>query len=457
MLNVDPTKLPGRPTEWVALLDAIEHADPGDEQVWLEWKSTLDLTSRHDVGTILSKAILAMANRDPDDAGRTMLGHGIVIVGLEPGTIHGVTNVDNADLDKLVSLYVGADGPRWLPHLYTYAGKGVLIVVVDPPCWGDPIWTMRKQIDKYQDGTIFVRKRARSEPANSADIVRLSERLSRTLTAERLNIDVGVECPQPLAKIAWTAEGIDTAIDAERSHLMQPLLQERRDRAIPLVRASLYPAGMPNIGAALRTVQNMFPSEPEPRTEAQYEAEVQTYLDVVRQAMPEALVNVGSGLVPAPRFVATNLTQRNYQRLEVRVHIAGDIWARRTRSWKPELKESLPPRPRLWGPILTNYAQNMPAMYQAPHIPIPPRTTIEHDGSVTLTFLPVDLRPGKAETLEAECILLVPGHRDDPIIAEWSATATNADGQATGSFEIPFSGETVHLRTKREATAEDDD
>ena len=199
VLNVDPTRLPGRPAEWVAFLTAVEHAAPGDEQTWLEWKSTLDLTSRRDVGMILSKAILAMANRDPDDAVRTMGGHGIVIVGLEAGTVHGVTHLDNADLDKTVSAYVGADGPRWEPKWYKREGKDVLIVVIDPPCWGDPIWTFRKQIEKYADGTIFVRKRARSEPANSVDIARLSQRLTRTAAAEGLNIDVGVDCPQLLA------------------------------------------------------------------------------------------------------------------------------------------------------------------------------------------------------------------------------------------------------------------
>jgi hypothetical protein len=456
VLNVDPTKLPGRPAEWVALLHAVEHAADGDEQTWLEWKSSLNLTSKHDVGTILSKAILAMANRDPDDAAKAMTGHGIVIVGLEPGTVHGVTPVDNADLDKLVSLYVGgADGPRWQPHLYKHAGKDVLIVVVDPPRWGDPIWTMRKQIDKYADGTIFVRKRARSEPANSADIARLSERFARTEAAEGLNIDVGIECPQPLARIAWTAEGIESGIDAERAHLMRPLLNERNASALPMTRANLNVSGMPDMRAALRTARGLFPSEPEPRSEEQYEAAVETYLDAVRLAMPEALVNVGSGLVAAPRFVATNLTQRNYQRLEVSVHIAGDIWARRTRSWKPQLEESLPPRPRLWGPLRTSPVLNIPAIYP-PHIPIGPRTTIEHDGSVTLTFVPIDLRPGKTEMLEAECILLVPDHRDEAVIAEWFATATNANGQATGHFEIPFDGQTVNLRTKREAADHDD-
>src|SRR5665811_1531826 len=67
------------------------------------------------------------------------------------------------------------------------------------------------------------------------------------------------------------------------------------------------------------------------------------------------------------------------------------------------------------------------------------------------------LRPGKTKSVEDKYVLLVPSSRDEPVIAQWSATATNADGQANGSFEIPFAGQTVSLRTKREAADENDD
>ena len=186
---------------------------------------------------------------------------------------------------------------------------------------------------------------------------------------------------------------------------------------------------------------------------------METYLNALREAMPGALLSVGSSLVTAPRFVATNLTQRNYEQLEVRVHIAGDVDAERSQSRTPKLEDLLPSRPRPWGPFVRPvYGNLIQALnYPMPNIAIGPRTIVEHDGSITLTFPPVDLRPGSTQTVEDDYVILVPSYRADPVIAEWSATATNANGQATGSFEIPFTGETVHIRTKREATDEDED
>jgi len=99
----------------------------------------------------------------------------------------------------------------------------------------------------------------------------------------------------------------------------------------------------------------------------------------------------------------------------------------------------------------------IPLNYSMPNISVGPHTIIEHDGSITLTFPPIDLRPGKTKSVEDKYVLLVPSSRDEPVIAQWSATATNADGQANGSFEIPFAGQTVSLRTKREAADENDD
>src|SRR5262245_55169541 len=97
VLNVDIQQRPHRVQDWIAILDAVFHASPSDEQSWLEWKSSLDLRSKEHIASIVAKAVLAFANRDPVEAARTVGGIGILIIGLEPGQVHGVSSIDNAD------------------------------------------------------------------------------------------------------------------------------------------------------------------------------------------------------------------------------------------------------------------------------------------------------------------------------------------------------------------------
>jgi hypothetical protein len=78
--------------------------------------------------------------------------------------------------------------------------------------------------------------------------------------------------------------------------------------------------------------------------------------------------------------------------------------------------------------------------------PSAPRLTtrIEQGGSFALTFVPVNLRPGQTEVLEDDLVVLVPGSRRDPVFIEWTATATNVDTIAHGSFELEFTGEDLN-------------
>jgi len=75
-----------------------------------------------------------------------------------------------------------------------------------------------------------------------------------------------------------------------------------------------------------------------------------------------------------------------------------------------------------------------------------PSTTIDSsDGIFTLTFPPVDLRPYQTEILERYWAVLVPAGRTDPVVADWTATATNANGQAHGTITIMCAGPDVNL------------
>ncbi|MFI6244096.1 RNA-binding domain-containing protein [Micromonospora sp. NPDC050795] len=124
---MDTTRRPVRPSEWLAVLDAVYNAEQSDEQTWLEWKSSLDLHSKEQMAKIVSKAIIAMANRDPNEAALTVGGIGILLIGIDPGSVAGVDQVDNADLDQMIANYIGSDGPVWQPHWTQYQGMQILL------------------------------------------------------------------------------------------------------------------------------------------------------------------------------------------------------------------------------------------------------------------------------------------------------------------------------------------
>lgn len=95
-----------RPADLAELVEAVVAGQDEDEADWIEWKSTLDLTTP--AGTFnLSRQILGLANRHPEQAARFMEGLGYVIVGAEPDSVEGVTTVDLAKLDASLARYLG--------------------------------------------------------------------------------------------------------------------------------------------------------------------------------------------------------------------------------------------------------------------------------------------------------------------------------------------------------------
>lgn len=411
----------------------------------------MDLRSKRDIGTILCKAILAMSNRDPDDASHTMNGRGIVVIGVEPGAVHGVIHVDNADLDKLVTTYIGQDGPRWQPVWDKVQGHDVLIVVVDAPSWGDPIWTLRKQIGNYGNGTIFVRKRARSEPADSENIARLSDRLTHIQSNRSLDIDVAVRTARPLSRIRPSDEGLDEYLAEIRQRLMKPLTEYKRERKAARGQGFPFSAlGETPVEALLKAtkVSPVFGSKPESRTEEQYKLEVERHVKSLREQMPSALWRTAARRIPAPAFVVRNRSDRNLKQLAVELYIPGDIRGQLIRETPKDLDEVLPPGPRPWGPIepsiIPRHLVTMPTTRSLGDVT--PQTKIRNGGSVMLTFLPIDVRPKQTVVLDTNTALLVPDSRTEAVIAEWKATALDTDGVATGKFEVPFDGGVFALR-----------
>ena len=60
-------------------------------------------------------------------------------------------------------------GQRYTSNYVPRDGKKVLLVTVEAPKNGDPVYMLRKSSDGARDGEVFVRKAGRTERANSVD------------------------------------------------------------------------------------------------------------------------------------------------------------------------------------------------------------------------------------------------------------------------------------------------
>lgn len=177
-LEIETTRPLRAARQLLALVEAVFGADQADEKPYLEWKSTLPLGKNEKKShAAIARCIIGMANRLPGVALSHFGGCGYMVIGVEPGTVHGTTVPDAADFEDWVNRYAGADGPVWSMDSVTFHNASVLVITVEPPAPGDRIHALRMQMDKWEQGAIFVRKLGRTDKATPTDIRALEDRL----------------------------------------------------------------------------------------------------------------------------------------------------------------------------------------------------------------------------------------------------------------------------------------
>lgn len=461
MIDYDTTALPFTLAEWTAFLTAVDGAAPEDESDWIEFKANLDLNNKIE-RPVLAKAIVAFANREVSRASKHLGGRAVITVGLEPGKVVDV-RIDPADLTNWLDPYLGDPSPRWTPHYVGHKGQQVLVVIVDAPKQGDPIYCIAKaggdQNDAVRAGEIYVRHFGKSEPQTPADLQMLTARM-RPQPGIPLEIEV-IPCVDggitlTTVPTAW----IEMWLERERRRLMQPLAPKRK---MPSP-GGLYPESS-TLAAALAATNRMSslmagfeaanPFEvrhEETRSEEAYAAEVADYLEECRRELAPAVDDLRKAIARPVAFDTQNLTDENFQQLEVRLHLEGDVEAFDWHTYFGGVQKYIRTKPpRLWGPRIekkhrlpdallqaTRHAAAMPrtATYE-PAAPSRPRPTIVNGGSADLTFPPVHLRPHSRTGLESGLFVVAGDSLDADVRCTWSATATNARGVQTGSFTIP--------------------
>lgn len=488
MLEFDTDRPPLREQDFVALVRAVVAARPGDESSWLEWKGHLEL-AKPDAKGAVARCIVAFANRDPQAAARFCDGRAYLVVGAEPGRIVGIAEADPADLTGWWEPYLGVDGPRWEPHWVTVEGATVLVVEVDTPRRGDPLHVIRKETLGVRDGDIYLRRAGKSERATSADIRALSLRAggARSLTG----VSVRLSEPEQLTPVAFDLEAIEVYLDAVRDACLASLrtvqpprtpkafnpvdltstsegkksgvslgeledLEEREAAGASLDdtdRARLE-QGRAEAKAAMSGLRELVSSnsfgwsvKPETRTAEQYIAEVERYLDTLRQELPDELAAAASHKLLLRSFVLTNDTEQNLEGVRLVVHIPGKAAAIEPDEPRPGL--SAPPRrfgpvrenPLHFGTSLTSAAYLSRLQHSSPRLRS--GVDIEDGGSVRLRFDPKHLRPHDTVELDP-VVLLLPDN--GPVTATWEATSTSLNGVLRGELVIPVAGSALSIQ-----------
>jgi hypothetical protein len=465
LIDYDVTVAPIGTLGMQRLLEAVENAHPNDESEWIEFKADLDPNTK-DGAAAIAKAVIAFANRDPDRAQRWCRGHAFVVLGLAPGNLAGAPEIDPADLHNKVNALLASPPPDWDPTPMTYKGTSLVVITVAPPKPGDPIACTGKSSGEVVDGNIYVRVPGKSERAKAADLRRLSARLAPASETLR---DITVTTTGSIAAVNYPDNWVARWIEAEGESLLAPLTPKREPEE--LNRAHLgFPRAYPGIdsiigvAASMRSqadrIQDMLTiKHEEERTEEQYRAEVEAYLDRCRENLPRAFETIRASEATPVRFSITNSTPRNYAAVLIRLRIEGDVlgydWAEEFKGWNKYVGK----RPRVWGPWRASTMPSgsvypgfrgaitpayRPQIAEAPR----PRPRIENGGSVNVTCVPVDLRPSATEGLLTLHLVADRTVARD-VRVTWTATATDVDGELSAELEVPLAAERVDLHLGR--------
>jgi len=419
---VDTTRELRRPLDLVRLVEAVVAAGPTDEGSWIEWKSELDLSSPEGAFKA-ARAILGFANRMPDTAGNVCEGLSYLIIGAEPGQVKGTPAIDGADLDQKFSKYLGTDGPTWSPMYVTVQGENVLVVVVEAPRWGDRIHTLKTSLGSALLGTVYVRRQARTVPADPGDIQQLEARLMRGLQAPELEgLQVGFRVGEPAAIVVVdpTPDQVDEWIQARRT-----AIRAYHERVL-----GEQPKPKPGTIADALFAKAAAPRVNEEGIEAHLQACRDVLFDATRRGLIEAEVSLLTMTVSSSSTGTLEGVELTLTINTPHSAFESDQSALRELKRLPKLPPPRPPLSNLFPGLAIS-----PAMYMPDPIVLPSRW-IDVDGdSITLRIGQV--RPEKIASSVDFPLLLNEWPTDLELTVGWTLTSTSLAGVQRGSTKVP--------------------
>ncbi|NRQ32087.1 hypothetical protein HII36_09585 [Nonomuraea sp. NN258] len=343
---------------------------------------------------------------------------------MSPEGTKGVAQHDITELVRWIEPYVGEE-IRWQPTYVEIEGDSgpasILVVTVDPPRWGDPIFCMRREVtstskDKsIPEATVFVRRaEGTTSRAKAVDLDTLSERLVRR--APTLDLEVALQ-EGTVVPVTITESDVDKVLHFLEDQALKPL-REHESRS-----GSLFGPAM------------------ESRSPQRYRQEVNRYLRKCRAVLPEAVDEATAAIIDPVVLRLSNRTDTPLSSVQVVLHIHGDVRALENEEGDQTgfvyFERALPELHRYGAfphfPIQTGAFSGLQPVHAGASI------RIDNSGPVIIHLPPVELRP--RQHVDLEPFVLIGGEvAVGDISVEWIATATNMNGLVNGQLALSCDG-----------------
>ena len=341
-------------------------------------------------------------------------GRRFIVIGIEPGRIPGTAETDPAKIHQSVSRYLTPPEPAWEPTYHKYKTQNVLVISVARPAAGDRTAMFHGSTGDFKDGTIYVRRPGKSEVALSADLRRLEDR-SRTAEPRDLALTLEVEGEATVPQLSYRSDWVEQWVARERRRLLKPFdpppaSPARSARDLPSELDPLGLGGMSTrdlrqsmLGQSLHDMNSQMSSalaglsrfEPasvlapkqheEQRSEEEFRAEADAYLERCRSQLPAAIDALRSSTAASISLAVRNNSIRNFAGVVINLHIEGDVDGYDWSDQPPSLRQLVGRSPREFGPwtesLMPDHAPLLGRTFSASdyvrsHEPPPPRPRI---------------------------------------------------------------------------------
>lgn len=452
MIELDTSRAPRGVLAAQALIVAVAKQGDLAERHYLELKSTLDLSTKKDKEKI-AKFILGASNRMPDVAAKAFEGYGVMVIGVKQGDIAGIPPIEMVEISKTIQQYVGAAGPRWdivwvpiesSPNL-------VLLILVDPPEFGQGPFPCRANGESLTSGRIYIRADGETREANAEEFDLLLKRGSALPKAE---VDFAVDLLGGVSSFSLDDDRtVQWYLRIRSGQLLAALPSKEPPTTTRLKGIGSGAAGFAAAYApALESISSpIFDTmyAPEERTEDGYRAAVDRWEADFRRSWAAAKSTIAASQLTPITVKITNRTMTFLRDVELKLHLEGEVFA--FDYVDPErlddlLDIKLPHPPREWGPHartvnMSVYADLAHTLSSSPVAYLPPSISFKNVGSVDLNLNVGELRPlGTYESEDEVFVLVVADETLTTIHGTWQLTARDHNEVYRGEISTPVAG-----------------